>query len=650
MISNPSHFASYKQRHCTDRFCLILFIGFVIAYIVLAIIVISHGNPISLIQPSDSFGNICGQKEFKSRPYQFYYDISKCLTENSLSLVCPTIKLCVQSCPTYYSHYQLLQSDENNDYLSKNRTRQQLICVYNYIPMEDNRSILEMVQNNLCAPYTIPSEPFFGLCIPSMITDVFEYQQNRTLNTSREQMTGIAGISRLVASDLEQIKESLALFILLGGLLVVLYMFALTKIAGFIVFFTIIIFLTVLFVCSLYCWYTIYTGQDFVYEYSAMARIINDFVKLKTIYYIIGCLTTFFFVFSLILTIVSLNRFRLSVILLEHGANAIFSSLSTLFWSPIVPTLFVCLTIAVVYIQMCFSTIPCSLKIDDTECAFQQEFGYNSSVPNEVDYFTRTTLKFLVDNKTNLKWLNLFAYIWFSSFLFAFDRIVQAGVFGNYYWSKQSFTTSCPLIYSIVITIRYHLGSIVFGALVITLFNHLRMILNYLNRKLSRFNGCCLLTCFFWLFEKFLKFLNTNSYILIATHGYSFCKAARRAFLYISTNCIRFFIVINLTQWILLCGRICVSTCNVYFFYQYLQWTDQLNHLTLRWIPLILIGLLTYLICNMFFNVYNMAIKTFFLCFLEDFDENDGLISCPYVMNNELLRLVHKTNIVVGKE
>ncbi|CAF1620911.1 unnamed protein product [Adineta ricciae] len=650
MISNPSHFASYKQRHCTDRFCLILFIGFAIAYIILAIIAINYGNPTSLIQPSDSFGNVCGQKKFQSRPYQFYYDISKCLTENSLSLVCPTIKVCVQSCPTYYSHYQLLQSDENNDYLSKNRTRQQIICVYDFNPMEDNRSIVEMVQNNLCAPYTIPSEPFLGRCIPSLITNVFEYQQNRTLNASREQMTGIAGISRIVVSDLEQIKESLALFILFGGLLVVLYMFALTKIAGFIVFFTIIIFLTVLFVCSLYCWYTIYTGQDFVYEYSVIARIVNDFVKLKTIYYITGCVTTFFFVFSLILTIVSLNRFRLSVILLEHGANAIFSNLSTLFWSPIVPTLFVFLTIIVVYIQMCFSTIPCSPKVDDTECAFQQEFGYNLSVANEFDYFTRKTREFLTGNKTNLKWLNLFTYIWFSSFLFASDRMVQAGVFGNYYWSKQYFTSSCPLIYSILITIRYHLGSIAFGALVITLFNHLRMILDYLNRKLSRFNGCCLLTCFFWLFEKFLKFLNTNSYILIATHGYSFCKAARRAFLYISTNCIRFFIVMHLTQWILFCGRICVCTCNVYLFYQYLQWTDQLNHLTVRWIPLILIGLLTYLICNIFFNVYNMAIKTFFLCFLEDFDENDGFISCPYVMNNELLRLVHKTNIVIGKE
>jgi choline transporter-like protein 2/4/5 len=41
-----------------------------------------------------------------------------------------------------------------------------------------------------------------------------------------------------------------------------------------------------------------------------------------------------------------------------------------------------------------------------------------------------------------------------------------------------------------------------------------------------------------------------------------------------------------------------------------------------------------------------MAIKTLFLCFLQDLDENDGSIQHPYVMNNELLRLVHKTNIV----
>jgi choline transporter-like protein 2/4/5 len=45
-----------------------------------------------------------------------------------------------------------------------------------------------------------------------------------------------------------------------------------------------------------------------------------------------------------------------------------------------------------------------------------------------------------------------------------------------------------------------------------------------------------------------------------------------------------------------------------------------------------------------------MAIKTLFVCFLQVLDENDGSIQRPYVMNNELLRLVHKTNNVEKNE
>ncbi|UJR09919.1 hypothetical protein I4U23_014140 [Adineta vaga] len=636
------HFVSYKQRHCTDVFCLILFISFLFAYISVSILAISQGNPRNLVHPSDSFGNLCGQEQFQSRPYQFYYDISKCLTDHSLSLTCPTIKLCVQSCPTYYSHFQLLQTDENNDHSSKNDIRQQLICMYDFNPIKDNRSIIEIVHNDLCAPYTVPSEVFLGRCLPSVLTHLFDDQNNQTLkkNFSLKQMTGI---SRIIASDLDRIKESLALFTLIGCLLIILYMFVLKKLTNLIVFLTIMIFLSLLFLCSLFSWYTIYTGQDLIYEYSVIARIINDFIELKIIYYILGCLTTFLFIFSIIVILVSFNRLRLSIILLEQSTNAIFSISSTLFCSPLIFLLFSLLTLGILYIQMCFSTIgkaiPCSPKTNSTGCFFQQEYGYDLY----TDRFTRTIIKFLTDNKTYLKWLNVFAYVWFGSFLFAFKEMILAGVFANYYWSKQHLTTSYPVFYSMIITIRYHLGSIAFGSLVITLFKHLRMILDYIHRKLSKIQGCILFTCFFWLFEKFLKFLNTNSYILIAMHGYSFPKATRQAFVYISTNCFRFFVLMNLTKWILFCGKISICIFNTYLFYQYLQWTNEFNHLILHWTPLMAIGLLTYLICCIFFNVYTMAIKTFFLCFLEDFNENDGSISSSSVMNNEFLRLVHKT-------
>jgi choline transporter-like protein 2/4/5 len=324
----------------------------------------------------------------------------------------------------------------------------------------------------------------------------------------------------------------------------------------------------------------------------------------------------------------------------------------------------------IIYIDMCLSTVgkpifrsmvdnqtvPCLPNFNSTGCIFQQAYGYDSLVLNNTDPITRGVIEFLVDNKKTLKWFNLFAYLWFGAMLFAFQEIVLAGVFANYYWSKEHLTTSFPLCYSILIVTRYHVGSIAFGSLLIATLRYIRMIFDYINEKVSTIPGNVVISfiakcfsCVLWLFEKFIKFLNKNSYVLIASRGYSFCKATRKAFVYIISNCLRFLVLVHLTEWVLFCGIISVCACNTYLFYQYLQWTDEYDQLILRWTPIVIILFLTYLIASLFFSVYDMAIKTLFISFLQDLDENDGSIQHPYAMNNELLRLVHKTNIVEKK-
>ena len=679
MTSNPTHFVGYKQRHCTDILCLILFIIFIIIYGFISILAISQGNPTGLIQPSDSLGNLCGQNDFTSQPYQLYFDITKCLTDGGLSFVCPTTKLCVSSCPSNYTDYQVLQTIETAGYLPRAYTRKQLICMYNFDPISDNRTIVEIVNDGLCAPYTIASEPFLGRCLPSVLTNLFDYESNTTLSANvsiddiNNQMFGIHSLSdvgRVIFSDLEKIKDSLILFTAIACLLVLIYMLAVKHFTGFIVSVTMILFLLILFICSAFCWYTIYTGDDLVYEYSTVARIVNDFIQLQTLYYIFGCITTFLFILSVLIIFVLFDRIRLSIILLDQGASAVFSVLSTLFWTPFIILLFVLLTSGIMYIEMCLTTVgkpifrsivnnqtvPCLPNINSTECIFQQAYGYNSLVLNGTDPITSGVIAFLVDYKTYLKWFNLFGFLWFSAFLFAFEEIVLAGVFANYYWSQERLPTRFPLFYSVIIIIRYHLGSIAFGSLLIALLRYIRMILDYINEKVSKIQPNVVInfllkcfSCFLWVFEKFLKFLNKNSYVLIASRGYSFWKATRKAFVYVVNNCLRFLVLVHITEWVLFCGTISICACNTYLFYQYLQWTDEFDQLILRWTPIVVMILITYLIASLFFSVYDMAIKSLFICFLQDLEENDGSIQRPYVMNNELLRLVHKTNIVEKK-
>ncbi|CAF1177067.1 unnamed protein product [Adineta steineri] len=680
MISKPIHFVSYKQRHCTDIFCLILFLIFIVIYIFISILAISKSQPISFVHSSDSFGNLCGQDKFEFQPYQFYFDISKCLTDGAFSFICPTTKICVSSCPTQYTHYELLQVTEMDGIKTKDLVRQQLVCMYDFDPILDNRTITELVNDGLCAPYTLPSEPFLGRCLPSVLTNLYDYENNTQLNTNisvahiNTHMFGINSLSdvgRIIFSDLNRIKQSLILFIFIAFILVLIYMLAIKFLTGLMVFLTILILLVILFLSSSFCWYSIYTGNDLVYEYSTVAKIVNDFIKLRTIYYIFGCITTFLFLLTLFIVLTLFDRIRLSIILLDHGANAVFSVLSTIFWIPFTIIIFCLLTSLIIYIEMCLSTvgkpifrtivnnetIPCLPNINSTECIFQQEYGYNDLVLNDTDIVTRGVIEFLVDNKTNLKWFNLFAYLWFSAFLFAFQEIVLAAVFSNYYWSKEKLTTSFPLIYSFFLIIRYHLGSIAFGSLLIATLRYIKIIFDYITNKITKIQNNIIITflfkfisCFLWCFEKFLKFLNKHSYVLIAARGYSFCKATRKTFVYMINNCLRFLVLVHLTEWILFCGIIAICSCNTYLFYEYLQWTDEFDQLILRWTPMVIILVITYFIASLFFSVYDMAIKTLFICFLEDLDENDGSIQRPYMMNNELLSLLHKTNTIKEKE
>jgi len=91
----------------------------------------------------------------------------------------------------------------------------------------------------------------------------------------------------------------------------------------------------------------------------------------------------------------------------------------------------------------------------------------------------------------------------------------------------------------------YHLGTLAFGSLILAICRIIRVILEYINHKLSKYdNACvkalmCCLRCFFWCLEKFIKFINKNAYIMCAIYGKNFCRSAHHAFNLLMRNIIR---------------------------------------------------------------------------------------------------------------
>jgi solute carrier family 44 (choline transporter-like protein), member 2/4/5 len=72
---------------------------------------------------------------------------------------------------------------------------------------------------------------------------------------------------------------------------------------------------------------------------------------------------------------------------------------------------------------------------------------------------------------------------------------------------------------------RYHLGTIAFGSLLLAICKIIRVLIEYIETKAKMYDNIVtrfiitLFKCFFWCLEKFLKFFNTNAYIVCAIKG-----------------------------------------------------------------------------------------------------------------------------------
>ena len=76
-------------------------------------------------------------------------------------------------------------------------------------------------------------------------------------------------------------------------------------------------------------------------------------------------------------------------------------------------------------------------------------------------------------------------------FFGAFGEMVLAGVFSQWYWTldKKNDLPSCALGTSLWNTTVFHLGTVAFGSLIIAIIRMIRTILEYIEKKLKKFNN-----------------------------------------------------------------------------------------------------------------------------------------------------------------
>lgn len=284
----------------------------------------------------------------------------------------------------------------------------------------------------------------------------------------------------------------------------------------------------------------------------------------------------------------------------------------------------------------------------------------NSSCPGLMCVFQGYSSKGLVQRSLfNLQIYGVLGLFWTLNWVLALGQCVLAGAFASFYWAfhKPQDIPTFPLISAFIRTLRYHTGSLAFGALILTLVQIARVILEYIDHKLrgvqnpvARCIMCCFKCCL-WCLEKFIKFLNRNAYIMIAIYGKNFCVSAKNAFTLLMRNIVRVVVLDKVTDLLLFFGKLLVvggvGVLSFFFFSGRIQGLGRdfkSPHLNYYWLPIMTSIVGAYVIASGFFSVFGMCVDTLFLCFLEDLERNDGSLDRPYYMSKSLLKILGKKN------
>ncbi|XP_054834408.1 choline transporter-like protein 4 [Eublepharis macularius] len=678
-----------KNRSCTDIICCVLFLAFLAGYIVVGLLAWLYGDPRQVIYPRNSTGSYCGIGENSNKPFVLYFNMINCITSLNImaaamnGLQCPTPQVCVSSCPTNFS--VVLPTD----YIpNKNPSEiwDQEWCQPSINLTTTHLTVSQILNQQLCPQFAIPSTAIFNRCFPSLNASQ-NYAERKISNETRDNL--ISGSKQIIralnAKDIGlKIFEDFArtwywivIILVIAMVVSLLFLLLLRFTAGYLVWILIIGVLAIIA-------YGIYHCTMEYRNYEAKGASIHDvgFTVNLSVYgsvketwlavLIILCVVEGI----LLLTILFLrNRIRIAIALIKEASRAIGYMMSALLY-PLVT--FILLLICVAYWAMTAlylatsgsplyrlvpineSTPGCS-GISANESCNPLTFNASSYSPCPVSciFYKYKDEGLFQRNIFNLQVYNVFGFLWCINFVLALGQCVLAGAFASYYWAfnKPQDIPACAVTSSFIRTLRYHTGSLAFGALILTIVQVIRIMLEYLDHKLKDLENpvarciLCCLKCCFWCLEKFLKFLNRNAYIMIAIYGKNFCTSAKNAFMLLMRNVVRVVVLDKITDLMLFFGTLLVvGGVGVLSFFLFTGRIPieafQINSLQLNyyWLPILTVVVGAYLIAQGFFGVYNMCVDTLFLCFLEDLERNDGSLEKPYYMSKSLMKILNKKN------
>jgi len=230
-------------------------------------------------------------------------------------------------------------------------------------------------------------------------------------------------------------------------------------------------------------------------------------------------------------------------------------------------------------------------------------------------------------------WLMAFGAVWILIFLTSFSEYVTIVAAISWYFSDKTIPDDdgIPGDSEVYLGFKwgfcYQLGSLAAGSLILAVAWVVTHIMGFIAKRLENATGencctkclvgCCM--CMVDCFNRFLKYVCQNAYIVMALQNESFCTAALHAFILMIKNAAKFSMVSTIASVFMLIAKICIAVSTTWIGFLLLNpMLPKDTVLSGPIVPIAVIFLFAYLISSVFIGIFDAGCNTILQCYLMD--------------------------------
>jgi choline transporter-like protein 2/4/5 len=662
-----------NNRSCTDILCIFVFTAFVIGWVVVIAVAFAKGDPLRIILPNNFRGETCGLDQLKNYSFYFvplpsHYLYGICVAEcpDVLDYVCNNDiegKLGDEATlvmNTFYDHSsaQYLAGLIAVANCSKGSCAQsQQDAADRYVGL-----VLKSKQNK-CFPTIYSSGASIYRCMP-----FGSDHQNATLvsqaNATLQELNSLLGdlsIGSFFKRGFSEVSDAWLVILICtvaAAIIATVWLFLLRWILAPITYLVIV--LVWLFLIALG-----YLAKRLADDYESVTLpgetgSNQQLILWRVIEYAAWIMAAMYLVVMLWL----LHRVRIAIAIMKEASRAFLNNPGILLIPPVNLICILC-TIAISVVTALYIMGIGDLSPTDFKNAAVSTFGAGAvnltlsaagasqalrdSLLNGTQYAnssdTFNASEFTTSEAIKaMNAYNFFMFLWVTNFFLCFGFFVMALVVCTWYFSATTMeldayddgreggrvksTSLGTLCRSWCATVRYHLGTIFFGSLLIAIVQFVRALLlylehNYLQKYKDNATIKLVIYCInYWLacIERVIKIISKNAFIICCIKSQSFLSSAAEALGILTENILRVSMLAYLstaTCWLIKCLIVGCTMLLAYFLIQEKSLTND-TKIESGLFPIFLILILAFIVASLFVNVYETCIDTILMCFFVD--------------------------------